>query len=61
MKEKEKGKKGKRSSLSEEELRKRLIVDTFADPGGLDTSLTFVDQPIIPMGTNLGEKRDEKK
>jgi len=54
-------KKKEKKTLTEEELRKRLALDAFASPGGLDTTLTFVGQPVAPMGTNLSEKREEKK
>ncbi|MGQ9779771.1 MAG: hypothetical protein ACUVRM_07840 [Bacillota bacterium] len=38
-----------------------LARDAFSDPGGIDTSLTAIGQPIAPAGTHLAEERDDKK
>lgn len=46
--------------LTREELRKRLVLDATAGPGGIDTSLSRIGPPLGPLGEHLTEEKKPK-
>lgn len=45
--------------ISRAEMRKRPILESVTSPGGIDTSLSRIGQPVGPLGEHLAE--DERR
>ncbi|MGE5598792.1 MAG: hypothetical protein ACM3XS_05385 [Bacteroidota bacterium] len=46
--------------LGKQELRKRLVMDA-ASPGGIETALSRIGQPLMPRGEHLAEGRRRER